>query len=253
MSVFLQMSLLGVGDILWVLRSTLHTHIPCEGGWLRCRSSSLLVNEWFRRGVAGSQSFGHRRYTHWKYGHSMWGTRWVLSQDVCGCGLVGWEPLSLTQVDSALPSFLSKDVCSLGRWIAFPTCPPRLLLHQGQRWEWNSLTQSICQQYVNLCHRQRCNTGREWIDACCLLTPLKGSFQKRIFLKMYTSAQSLKAGPLDLSIWSFGHFVWKVHKKFKGKILLKCPTEVARLTYKVTIQSCTQNRSSPKYQPLSRD
>ena len=132
MSVFLQMSLVGVGDILWVLRSTLRTHIPCEGGWLRCRSSSLLVNEWFRRGVAGSQSFGHRQYIHWKYGRSMWGTRWVPAQDVCRCGLVGWEPLSLTQVDSALPYFLSKDVCSLGRWIAFPTCPPKLLLHQGQ-------------------------------------------------------------------------------------------------------------------------
>ena len=120
MSVFLQMSLVGVGDILWVLRSTLRTHIPCEGGWLRCRSSSLLVNEWFRRGVAESQSFGHRRFIHWKYGRSMWGTRWELAQDVCGCGLVGWEPISLTQVDSALPYFLSKDVCSLGRWIAFP-------------------------------------------------------------------------------------------------------------------------------------
>ena len=117
MSVFLQMTLVGVGDILWVLRSTLRAHIPCEGGWLRCRSSSLLVNEWLRRGVAGSQSFGHRRYIHWKYGRSMWSTRWVLAQDVCGCGLVGWEPLSLTQVDSALPYFLSKDVWSLGRLI----------------------------------------------------------------------------------------------------------------------------------------
>ena len=163
MSVFLQMSLVGVGDILWVLRSTLRTHIPCEGGWLRCRSSSLLVNEWFRQGVAGSQSFRHRRYIHWKYGRSMRGTRWVLAQDVCGCGLVGWEPLSLTQVDSALPYFLSKDVCSLGRWIAFPTCPPKLLLHQGQRWEWHSLTQSTCQQYVNLCHQQRWNNWL-WVD-----------------------------------------------------------------------------------------
>ena len=129
MSVFLQMSLVGVGDILWALRSALRTHTPCEDGWLRCRSSSLLVNEWFHRGVAGSQSFGHRRYIHWRYGRSMWGTRWALAQDFCGCGLVGWEPLSLRQVDSALPSFLSKDVCSLGRWNAFPICPPKLLLH----------------------------------------------------------------------------------------------------------------------------
>ena len=147
MSVFLQMSLVGVGDILWVLRSTLRTHIPCEGGWLRCRSSrsSLLVNEWFRRGVAGSQSFGHRRYFHWKYGRSMWGTSWVPAQDVCGCGLVGWEPLSLTQVDSALPYFLSKDVRSLGRWIAFPTCPPKLLLHQGQpAWSLQKLPLAWC-------------------------------------------------------------------------------------------------------------
>ena len=110
MSVFLQMSLVGVGDILWALRSTLRTHTPWEGGWLRCRSSSLVVNEWFRRGVAGSQSFGHRRYIHWKYGHSMWGTRWALAQDVCWWGLVGWEPLSLRQVDSDLLSFLSNGL-----------------------------------------------------------------------------------------------------------------------------------------------
>ena len=32
MSIFLQMSLVGVGDNLWVLRSTLRTHTPCEGG-----------------------------------------------------------------------------------------------------------------------------------------------------------------------------------------------------------------------------
>ena len=32
MSVFLQMSLVGVGDILWVLRSTLRTHIRGGGG-----------------------------------------------------------------------------------------------------------------------------------------------------------------------------------------------------------------------------
>ena len=164
MSVFLQMTLVGVGDILWVLRSTLRTHIPCEGGWLRCRSTSLLVNEWFRRGVAGSQSFGHSRYIHWKYGRSMWGTRWAQAEDVCGCGLVGLEPLSLTQVDSAVPSFLSKDVCSLGCWIEFLICPPKWLLHQGQHWQWHSLTQSICQQYVNLCPRQRWNMGCEWTE-----------------------------------------------------------------------------------------
>ena len=39
----------------------------------------------------------------------------ALAQGVCGCGLVGLEPLSLRQADSALPSFLSKDVCSLVR------------------------------------------------------------------------------------------------------------------------------------------
>ena len=34
MSVFLQMSPVGIGDILcmWALRSTLRTHTPCEGG-----------------------------------------------------------------------------------------------------------------------------------------------------------------------------------------------------------------------------
>ena len=157
MSVFLQMSLVGIVDILWALRSTLRTHTSCEGGWLRCRSSSLLVNEWFRRGVSGSQSFGHRRYIHWKYGRSMRGTRWALAQYVCWCGLVGWEPLSLRQVDSVLPSFLSRDVCSLERWIAFPS-PPKLLLHQGQRWDWHSWTQSIrnCQSQSPPNRTRRC-------------------------------------------------------------------------------------------------
>ena len=198
MSVFLQMSLVGIGDILWVLRSTLRTHIPCEGGWLRCRSSSLLVNEWFRRGVAGSQSFGHRQYIHWKYGRSMWGTRWVPAQDVCGCGLVGWEPLSLTQVDSALPYFLSKDVCSLRHWIAFPTCLPKLLLHQGQRWEWHSLTQSTCQQYVNLCHRQKWSTGCEWTEV------------GRLWKWETTLVQELFPGvflTLEFAIWMTHHSV----------------------------------------------
>ena len=113
--VFMQMSLVGVGDILWALRSTLRTHTPCEGGWLRCRSSSLLVNEWFRRGVAcaGSQSYsGTGVYIHWNYGRSVWGTRWAQAQDAWGCRLGGWEPLWLRLMDFALPSFPSIDVCS---------------------------------------------------------------------------------------------------------------------------------------------
>ena len=40
-------------------------------------------------------------------------------------------------------------------------------------------------------------------------------------------------------------------KNLKEK-LVKCATEVARL-HKVSIQSCTQNRPSPKVQSLSRD
>ena len=145
MSVFLQTSLVAVETSCGSSAPHCARIInPREGGWLRCKSSSLLVNQWFRRGVAGSQSFGHRRYMHWKYGRSMWGTRRVLAQDVWWCGLVGWEPISLTQVDSALPSFLSKDVCSLDRWRAFHISPLKLLLHQGQRREWHSLTQSIC-------------------------------------------------------------------------------------------------------------
>ena len=46
------------------------------------------------------------------------------------------------------------------------------------------------------------------------------------------------------------HFLWKFHRK-KEK-LVKCATKVARL-HKVSIQSCTQNRSSPKVQSPSGD
>ena len=68
---------------------------------------------------------------------------------------------------------------------------------------------------------------------------------------------------LDLSFWSFltflhhgvekveGHLVWKLHKNSKEK-LVKCATEVAPL-HKVSIQSRTQNRPSPKVQSLSQD
>ena len=69
--------------------------------------------------------------------------------------------------------------------------------------------------------------------------------------------------PLDLSFWSFltflhhgieeveRHLLWKFLKYSKEK-LVKCATEVARL-HRVSIQSCTQNRPSPKVQSLSRD
>ena len=42
-----------------------------------------------------------------------------------------------------------------------------------------------------------------------------------------------------------GHLVWKLHRKNSKEKLVKCATEVARL-HKVSIQSCTQNRPSPK-------
>ena len=74
----------------------------------------------------------------------------------------------------------------------------------------------------------------------------------------------IKAEPLDLSFWSFltflhhgieevkRHLLSKFHKKNSKEKLVKCATEVARL-HKVSIQSCTQNRPSPKVQSLSRD
>ena len=70
--------------------------------------------------------------------------------------------------------------------------------------------------------------------------------------------------PLDLSFWSFltflhhgideveRHLLWKFYKKNSKEKLVKCDTEVARL-HRVSIQSCTQNRPSPKVQSLSRD
>ena len=75
----------------------------------------------------------------------------------------------------------------------------------------------------------------------------------------------VKAGPpLDLSFWSFltflhhgiekveRHLLQKFYKKNSKEKLVKCATEVGRL-HRVSIQSCTQNRPSPKVQSLSRD
>ena len=73
-----------------------------------------------------------------------------------------------------------------------------------------------------------------------------------------------KAGPLDLSFWSFltflhhgiekiqRHLLWRFRKKKSKEKLVKCATEVARL-HKVSIQSCTHNRPSPKVQSRSGD
>ena len=47
-----------------------------------------------------------------------------------------------------------------------------------------------------------------------------------------------------------GHLVWKLHKKNSKEKLVNCDAEVARL-YRVSLQSCTQNRPSSKVQSLS--
>ena len=44
----------------------------------------------------------------------------------------------------------------------------------------------------------------------------------------------------------------KILQKNSKEKLVKCATEVGRL-HRVSIQSCTQNRPSPKVQSLSRD
>ena len=66
MSVFLQMSFVGVGDILWALRSTLGTHISCEGAIkVKGRQSrSTGFGRQFGSIVAGTGApfwFDHRR------------------------------------------------------------------------------------------------------------------------------------------------------------------------------------------------
>ena len=70
--------------------------------------------------------------------------------------------------------------------------------------------------------------------------------------------------PLDLSFWSFftflhhgiedneRHLLWKFYQKNSKEKLVKRATEVARL-HKVSIQSCTQKRPSPKVQSRSGD
>ena len=69
--------------------------------------------------------------------------------------------------------------------------------------------------------------------------------------------------PLDLSFWSFltflrhgteeveRHLLWKFHEKNSKEKLVKWATEVAHLR-RVSIQSCTQKRPSPKVQWRSR-
>ena len=74
----------------------------------------------------------------------------------------------------------------------------------------------------------------------------------------------LRQDPLDLSFWSFltffhhriekveRHLLWKFHKKNSKTKVVKCATELARL-HKASIQSCTQNRPSPKVQSRARE
>ena len=55
-----------------------------------------------------------------------------------------------------------------------------------------------------------------------------------------------------------GHLVWELHTKIQRKMLSKLninvpPKLFACTMYRVSIQSCTQNRPSPKAQLLSRD
>ena len=83
---------------------------------------------------------------------------------------------------------------------------------------------------------------------------------------IFILSEKLKAGPppLDLSFWTFltflhhgieevkRHLLWKFYIKNSKEKLVKCATEVGRL-HRVSIQSCTQNRPSPKVQSLSRD
>ena len=85
-----------------------------------------------------------------------------------------------------------------------------------------------------------------------------------LFRKLVALISLRQDPPLDLGFWSFltflhrgieeveRHLLWKFHKNFKGKVGQMCHrTKVARL-HKVSIQSCTQKRLSPKVQSLSR-
>ena len=88
--------------------------------------------------------------------------------------------------------------------------------------------------------------------------------RKKLFPFLSVENFNLRQDPLDLSFWSFftflhhgieeiaRHLLWKFYKKNSNEKLVKCATEVARL-HRVSIQSCTQNRPSPKVQSLSRD
>ena len=85
------------------------------------------------------------------------------------------------------------------------------------------------------------------------------------WVAVWLSCSVIKAGPP--LIWVFGHFftflhhgieeierhlLLKFYKKNSKKKLVKCATEIGRF-HRVSSQSCTQNRPSPKVQSLSRD
>ena len=95
---------------------------------------------------------------------------------------------------------------------------------------------------------------------CCRVS-LPTNTMPEHWLLLHTN---LRQDPLDLSFWPFLTFFapWyrrsmeassvKTSQKNSKQKLVKCATEVARLC-KVSIQSCTQNQSSPKIQSRSGD
>ena len=121
--------------------------------------------------------------------------------------------------------------------------------------------------FLRLQGDHHCACAQKWCHFSFFPRAFKQQKNKMLRPKMTKIAlrgSCLKAGPPCfefLVIFDFlhhsiekieRHFLWKFYKKnSKGK-LVKCATEVARF-HRVSIQSCTQNRPSPKVQSLSRN
>ena len=89
---------------------------------------------------------------------------------------------------------------------------------------------------------------------------VKANFVSFVWWSTVASRESQDPPPLDLSFWSFltflhhgidgveRHLLWKYHKKIKGKV-----GQMRHRSCSLSIQSCTQNRPSPKVQSRSGD
>ena len=147
-----------------------------------------------------------------------------------------------------------KIIMSLCGWAASSVGRCFVVVASANGWIFQKKSTNVSLVCLGLCEKLRA-----YSHCNCLKRTLEALGRVNAFWSF-----SLKEPPpLDLSFWSFltflhhgieevveRHILWKFPRKNQRKSWSKCATEVARL-HKVSIQSCTQNRPSPKVQSCS--